>query len=210
MIDLPADIEDRNSYPLAPVRDRWIYNKLQVAERMGYNCGPSGTPITTPGDYCIRPVMNAAGMGHGGVLQFTAQATTRPDDGDHIIGGITQPPYAAGYFWCEWFTGDQLWTDFINDVAVEETYETARTTRRLDYLTRTSGFAFPTLPSQFQGVSTHLMVESIGGNIIEVSPRLTWHPWGRDQSYMAKTLANPPWGEDGDTWWYWRPTQITP
>ena len=193
----------------SPLRDRWVFNKLTISERMGYRCGPAGSPITVAGKYCYRPIYNCAGNGLGGVLEWTAETTTDPDDGETIIGGITQPPFAAGYFWCEWFDGDQLWTDFTNDAPVLECYETSRTTRRIDYAYRTSNFAI-SVPSQLANLSTHLLIESIGGNIIEAAPRHMTDVVGRDvgaTSYMEKYRVKPPWGNDGDAWWYWRQLQ---
>lgn len=208
MIDLPADIEDRAAYPLVDIRDRWIFNKLQLAERLGHRCGPSGTPITVPGMYCIRPVMNCAGNGHGGVLQFLCEATSEPDDNDTIIGGITQPPFAPGYFWCEWFDGMQTWTDYVNDAPVEEAYETSRDPRDLFYRYRTSNYAMPTVPPLLQGLSINLTIEAIGGNIIEVSPRHMYEPFGPDKSFLRKFRSMPPWGVDSKSWWYWRTLEI--
>jgi len=46
------DFEAWNQYP----EHRWLFNKLEVALRMGYHAGPSGVPISKPGEYIVRGV----------------------------------------------------------------------------------------------------------------------------------------------------------
>lgn len=160
MMDLDKNLEDRYSYPLCPQEHRWMYNKLTVAEKMGYYCGPSGTPITKSGFYCIRPIMSCAGNGSGGFLKFHAEQTQT---------GITQPEYRAGYFWCEWFDGWHAWTNFIDD---EPVYECGgfqlNDTIIFHYH---PPITFNELPDSLKGISKNMVVEHIGGNLIEVSPR---------------------------------------
>jgi len=159
MMELNKDIEDRHSYPLMPQEHRWIYNKLSVAEVLGYSCGPSGQEIKTPGTYCIRPIMNFAGYGNGGVEKFQTNQTQK---------SIAQPDYRAGYFWCEWFNGWHGWTSFTDDEPVFETggFE-ANDQIRLKFNHA------PTIemPDSLKGISKYMLIEHIGGKIIEVSPR---------------------------------------
>lgn len=193
MIDLPNDIEDRAAYPLVDRADRWIFNKLRLAERLGYPCGPSGTDAPS-GTYCIRPVMNCAGNGMGGVLK------ARTD------GSVEGLPYIPGYFWCRWFDGEHRWTDYTDDVPVLECYGT-EVGRRLDYEYRESNFEAPPLPAFLQGMSKHLLVESIGSRIVEVSPRHLSFAFPRGQSYMQKFRPTLPWGFDDEEEFrafYWR------
>jgi len=160
MMNLDKNIDDRYSYPLCPQEHRWIYNKLSVAEMFGYYCGPSGTPITKPGFYCIRPIMNSAGDGIGGFLKFHARQTQT---------GITQPEYKPGYFWMEWFDGWVGWTDFTNDEPVYE--HGGRIFNNELILQLTPPISLTELPEQLRGISKHLVVQHIGGKIIEASPR---------------------------------------
>ncbi len=159
MLNLNRLIEDRYSYPLCPQEHRWIYNKLTIAETMGYNCAPSGTPIKKPGFYCMRPVMACSGNGEGGFLKFHAKNTQ---------AGIEQPPYRSGYFWCEWFKGWHGWTDFTDD---EPVYECGGIPHNDRIVLRYDTDIHIELPDSLRGISKHMMVEHIGGNIIEVSPR---------------------------------------
>lgn len=160
MMELDKNIQDSYSYPLCPQEHRWIYNKLSVAERMGYYCGPSGSIIEKPGFYCMRPVMGCAGYGSGGFLKFHARQTQI---------GIEQPPYRAGYFWCEWFNGWHGWTNFTNDVSVYECGGIP--THNKIILRYNTIITFKELPESFRNISRHMVVEHIGGNLIEVGPR---------------------------------------
>ncbi len=161
MIDLPSDIDDRDAYPLVPQSDRWIFNKLILAERLGYNCGPSGTFINTPGLYCIRPIMGSQGRGRdGGFFKFEVKLR------DNIL---VQPPYRSGYFWCEWFDGRHAWTDFTNDVVVFESG--GPEVDGVLHIKYGLPPRFTELPLFLQNMSKHMLVEHIGDKIIEVAPR---------------------------------------
>ena len=43
----------------------WVTDKLILASKMGYKCGPAGIDVPESGDYCVRPVVNAYGLGIG-------------------------------------------------------------------------------------------------------------------------------------------------
>ena len=95
------DIEAYQSYPHL----RHWYNKLWLSEQLGYNCGPASIAPRISGNYIIRPIMNLSGMGVGAKKVWI-------DAGDHS----KVPP---GYFWCEWFYGNQYsvtyeWQDYYN------------------------------------------------------------------------------------------------
>src|SRR5678816_206136 len=66
-IDCPNDVviptDDPLAYALYP-RERWIYNKLAVAESQGLACGPHGVrPEVFP--VFSKPIFNLRGMGAG-------------------------------------------------------------------------------------------------------------------------------------------------
>lgn len=174
-MEFNKDLEDRYTYPLCPQEHRWMYNKLTVAENMGYNCGPSGTPITKPGFYCIRPVMACAGNGSGGFLKFHANQTQNE---------IVQPEYRAGYFWCEWFDGWHAWTNFIDD---EPVYECGghllNDTIIMQYK---SPITFKELPDSLKGISKNMVIEHIGKKLIEVSPRSMLFEYDRKPTKMIQ------------------------
>ena len=161
MMEFKRFIDDRDSYPLCPQEHRWIYNKLILAEKLGYNCGPSGAQVKKQGFYCVRPIMSFAGRGSGGLMKF---------ESIHKDGELTQPPYLPGYFWCEWFTGLHGWTDFTDDKPVYEScgFEVGD---NLNMKYNYDNIIYKEMPEQFKRISKHLLIEHIGGNVIEVSPR---------------------------------------
>lgn len=83
------DIEAYQSYPHL----RHWYNKLWVSELLGYDCGPSGVSPKKTGWYIVRPMMNLHGMGVG-----ARKVWIEENENSKV------PP---GYFWCEWFEGNQ-------------------------------------------------------------------------------------------------------
>jgi len=82
---------------LAP-EDIWVYDKLILSRKLGYNCGPVGLDVPTPGWYIVRPIMNLMGLGYGAEKVWIDNVT---DD------------LPIGYFWCEWFNGRHLSIDYF-------------------------------------------------------------------------------------------------
>ncbi len=197
MIDLPADIEDRAAYPLVAESERWIFNKLILAEKLGHRCAPSGTDVAEVGPVCRRPIMNVAGNAMGGVIKHEVMSGPQ---------GFEQPAYAAGYFWCEWFDGYHEWIDFTDDIAVRW-WGGVEANGMLDN-TEAAAPQFATLPTLLQGLSKHLVVEHIGGNIIEIAPRHMTLSHGIAGGRMIKIRVTPPWGNntaaDVRNTFYWR------
>lgn len=161
MITLPPYISDGEAYLQLPVADRWFMNKLALAEVLSYNCGPVGTLPAAQGDFCVRPIMNISGMARGGFFKYSGW----PFDSESVA------PNPA-YFWCEWFDGDHNFTAFIDDVAVYNALGThvrsGTNWQMTEDIALTGAVA---LPPELQGISKYMYVESIGGNIIEASPR---------------------------------------
>lgn len=85
-------MEDFQAWQSFPYVRHW-FNKLYVAEAFGYRCGPGGVPPSKSGFYCVRPIYNLDGMSVGARKQWI-------EAGDRT--GVE-----PGYFWCEWFDGDQ-------------------------------------------------------------------------------------------------------
>ena len=76
-----------------------FHNKLWVADKLGYKCGPVGIPIPEDGKYIVRPTYNVNGMGAGAKVGMFKK-------GDIHVGPL-------GYFWCEFFEGNQYSIDYI-------------------------------------------------------------------------------------------------
>jgi hypothetical protein len=90
-------VTDAEAY-LAYPDDRWVYNKLALYERLGYECGPAGVGMPDHGEYIIKPIMNLDGMGRG------ARKVC-------VGGPVVHDDLRPGEFWCEWFYGKHLSTD---------------------------------------------------------------------------------------------------
>ena len=92
------DVGAWNAYP----QHRWIFNKLEVALRLGYDAAPIMVPVTKPCKYIIRPIYNLYGMGIGA---HAKDLDPRMDFEDHVVG-------EPGTFWCEYFEGDHVSVDY--------------------------------------------------------------------------------------------------
>ena len=92
------DIEAWSLYP----QHRWLFNKLDVALRLGYDAAPVVVPVTQSGKYVVRPIYNLYGMGIWATVE-----ELHPDllFSDHAVG-------KPGTFWCEYFEGDHLSVDY--------------------------------------------------------------------------------------------------
>lgn len=160
MITLPPYLYDREVYAQVPQEDRWILNKLHLAEALGYNCGPCG--VSAPaGRYCLRPMNSVRGMGYGGFFDITIDNVT------------TFLPIIPGYFWCEWFDGEHRLTHFVDDVPVHSSASrvtagrmATRGNTKFGDLTHAV-----TLPAFLGTKSKYLIVESLDDKIIDVAFR---------------------------------------
>jgi len=90
-------IDDELAWAEIPPDDLWILDKLILAKHLEYLCGPVGVDVPTPGNYIVRPCVNALGFGVGAEKLWIDKNT------DHL------PP---GYFWSEIFEGRHLSVDY--------------------------------------------------------------------------------------------------
>ena len=159
MLILPPYLNDRQIYEHCGPVERLFFNKLWVAEQAGHLCGPMLVRPPEGKKYCIRPTYNLGGNAEGGFY----------------VWDMTKPPYIApnnhpGFFWCEWFEGSNRFTEYTNDVPVY-TIETAQTDSlplRRDFVESTNHIPIPEFA---KGLSRHLLVETIGDKIVEISFR---------------------------------------
>ena len=186
MIDIDPLTEDRHSYHLVPQQDRWIFNKLAIAELQGLNCGVSGVPMTVPGVYCLRPIYNLSGNGDGGVMRF-------------VFDGTNQPDTIPGWFWCEWLNGYQEWVEYTDEVPVAW-HGGTRTGRRLvlefpDAPTNTW------FPNKLKLISKHMLIEYIDGKIIEVAPRHALFVYPRGEADLLAMDWHDPYFDNPTFYW---------
>lgn len=155
------DFEVWESYP--HLRD-W-FDKLRLSLFFDYNCGPCGVAPRKDGWYIVRPIYNLGGMGVG-ARKVWIQA-----------GDATQ--VEPGYFWCEYFEGDQYSITYNVEGFFEFNQKSCWKAVRGDHNElykfdrwERSDFKFD-LPYRledalmFDGL-TVLNVEVVGGKIIEI------------------------------------------
>jgi hypothetical protein len=97
-----ANISNEEWYSIHP-NDIWVYNKLELSKRLGYDCGPCGVDVLKPNNYIVRPAINFCGMGRFCRIEYLNKSS------DHLH---------PGEFWCEIFEGEHLSVDFINKKSV--------------------------------------------------------------------------------------------
>lgn len=98
---------DAEAYQKYALHRSW-FNKLWFSEKMNYRCGPAGVAPDLSAYYIVRPIMNLSGMSVGARKQFIRkQDVTKVE---------------PGYFWCEWFSGDQYSVTFerVNESWVQK------------------------------------------------------------------------------------------
>ena len=102
---LDEDFQAWDAYP----QHRWVFNKLEVALKLGYRAGPACVPLpktkNTLFKAIVRPIYNLYGMGISAKVK-----TFRPMiDNELIINHGLIPP---GHFWCEYFDGAHYSIDY--------------------------------------------------------------------------------------------------
>ena len=144
-----------------PQYRKW-FNKLYVADHLGYLCGPAGVPVPKSGDYVVRPIYNLAGMGVVAKIIYIV-----PED----IAAV--PP---GNFWVERFVGTHYSVDYVRKDGKFEQYYCYIGVNSPDNLSRfyswtRSDHKF-TLPESIANIDVpRLNIEAIDDKIIEVHLR---------------------------------------
>ena len=171
----PRDDQDAwEAYP----EHRWVFNKLEVALKLGYEAGPAAVPVKRSGSYIIRPLYNLYGMGIG-----ARRIYLRRDDKQAIEQHEFIPP---GYFWCDFFEGihysidlKYVYAGIKNEKSRWETISTSIGTREGDDLStfdswelvnEVPNIEIPSWFDQFQNVGI-INIEVIGKHIIEIHLR---------------------------------------
>jgi len=137
----------------------WLYDKLILSSKLGYLCGPVGTPVPQPHYYIVRPCVNFIGLGMGASIEYIEDST------DHL------PP---GYFWCEIFEGPHLSVDYQKTSCklVVEGIKSEDTLQRWDkWVKKDTKISIPDFLRFYSLCYEWLNVEMIGGKIIEVHLR---------------------------------------
>ena len=187
------DFQAWEAYP----QHRWLFNKLELSSRLGYNCGPACVPVKKTGYYIVRPTYNLYGMGIGAHKKFFNVDL----HGEAMIHHKYIPP---GYFWCEWLDGTHYSIDFIKNGSRWEPFccmkgthfSTDNLTKFKEWEVTDPTFSFDILPEWVHDIETekYLNIETKDDKIIEIHLRsgndVAW-------SYNVGTKIIPVWkGED--------------
>lgn len=151
--------EDREAWDKYP-HHRSIFNKLDLALKLGYTAGPCGVSVPVEGKYVVRPIYNLSGMGMGASVQ-----TLTPGE-----------PIPPGYFWCEYFEGDQYTIDYVWNECWDPVFaaEGVRGANLIEFICWRKidppQIALPDWLDQYHDAKI-INIEMIGSKIIEVHLR---------------------------------------
>lgn len=136
--------------------DIWVMDKLILSRKLGYNCGPVGLDVPSPGYYIVRPCVNMLGLGLG------TQKVWLNEDTTHL---------PLGHFWCEMFSGRHLSIDYhygLQRLCVEG-FKDNDTFTRWNKWRRTKDFVSkPEIIKPFMEKYEWVNCEFIGDKLIEV------------------------------------------
>lgn len=142
---------------------QWAFNKLQIAQRFDYKCGPAGVPVKRTARYVVRPIINLLGMGYGARIQKLRRGSTIED---------------PGFFWCELFEGPHLSVDYTSTgkatLVVQGFRKLGHPLYKWDRWVKLSKHWAPPFPKQLEDllyVYDRINIEFIGTKPIEVHLR---------------------------------------
>ena len=183
---------DRQAWEAYP-QYRWIFNKLDLSMRLGYECGPACVPIKNKGYYIVKPIYNLFGMGIGSKKVYL-------DPKIHAEQMIRHEYVDPGHFWCEYLEGshysidfkrkDNKWVPFSTMIG---THKTDDDLVKFEAWEKVEVFNFE-LPDFIQEINVeYLNIESKGSKIFEVHLRT-----GNDQIWNLPMGSKiyPLWNED--------------
>jgi len=139
--------------------DIWMMDKLIIARKMGYLCGPVGQEVPKPGYYIVRPCVNALGLGLGASIEYIEENT------DHLT---------PGHFWCEIFEGRHLSVDYYwgwQGITVEGFKDKDTFTKWDRWVRVDDKISLPKILYKAGIDHENINCEFIGGKLIEVHLR---------------------------------------
>ena len=156
-------MEDWEAWETYP-HHRWIFNKLELSQRLGYVCGPTPMPVPESGEYCVRPIYNLGGMSAGARILYLEKDTI-----------LQLPP---SHFWCQRFIGVQYSVNYTwkgdrfipthTSIGINSPEEVYRFSRW--YETNHRHYDLPNWVSDFQDAQ-NINIEFIEDNILEIHLR---------------------------------------
>lgn len=159
--------------------DLWVYNKLFLSRKLGYNCGPAGVPVPNSDFFIVRPSLNLMGMGRVSRIEYIE------NDTEHLH---------PAEFWCEIFEGDHISVDYYerSPILTVKGYRNPENPlykwekwEKID-----ESIEFPSILNDLKGNYEYVNCEFVGGKLIEVHFRQN-----PDFKYGNK-VAIPVWKDD--------------
>jgi hypothetical protein len=146
-------VDDCDVFQEVLADDLWCLDKLILARKLGYLCGPAGVAPPVPNHYIVRPIWNMRMMSRGASVQY-----------------LTRDSIQDGYFWCEVFSGRHRSFDYEygrQTLGVEGFRKSGRLDR-FHYWTRIMDeFKLPQVLEDVAKRYRHFNVEAVGDKIIE-------------------------------------------
>lgn len=136
--------------------DLWVQDKLILARKLGYLCGPAGLPVPREAFYIVRPIMNFRMMSRGAEIMKLHPAY--------------QEDVPDGYFWCEVFEGRHLSFDYHygkQALGVEGFKHPTRIDRFTKWIKVEDTFMLPSCLQEVASRYEWFNVECIGDKVIE-------------------------------------------
>ena len=172
-------MDDKDFWNTTDVEDLWLFDKLILSKKLGYECGPAGLPPPKENNYIVRPITNIRMMGRNATIKYlTPFSHDIPD----------------GYFWCEMFKGRHLSYDYHYGQQVLAV-EGFRNNDRLDRFSRwekvNNQYELPNILKPIALKYEWLNVETIDDKVIEVHLR-----YNDDFANHSANVIVPIWKED--------------
>lgn len=153
-------MDDKDYWLTTDPNDLWLFDKLILARKLGYRCGPAGVPVPSKSTWCVRPCVNYRMMCEGASLM-----TLGPEDDNKV---------PAGYFWCELFIGSHYSFDYhkgVQVLAVQGFRDSTDLTRFCRWEKVDKVFTLPKILQDIADRYEWLNVEVIGTKVIEAHLR---------------------------------------
>jgi len=149
-------MDDFSAWQACLPKDLWIFDKLILATRLGYTCGPKGMAPQASGQFIVRPCINLLGMGRGA---YIASDVSNIEDGS---------------FWCEAFQGRHLSVDYYkgNQMLCVEGVPLGDDLSKWAIWKKTNDtMPLPNIVKELEGAYDWINVEFIGNKIVEIHLR---------------------------------------
>ena len=170
-------MDDKDYWSTTDPNDLWLFDKLILARKLGYLCGPAGVVVPHKAVWCVRPCVNYRMMCEGASLM-----TLGPGDDKNV---------PAGYFWCELFIGPHYSFDYnrgVQTLAVQGFRDDLNLQRFSRWEKIEKVFVLPPILQDIANRYEWLNVEVIGAKVIECHLR----PNDDFLNHNAKTII-PVW-----------------